>query len=76
MKKLYVIECRDSKGDLKFDCPQPESFFGARAITGIDYVTMATMIYSEVPNCVLSGDDIPSWPKLINPHWVARQKTW
>ncbi len=76
MDKIYIIEARDKDGRLKFDCPQPESFFGTRAITGLSDWEMSRPIYAKLPDATLRGDNIPDWPKLINENWVARVKTW
>jgi len=76
MKQLWIIEARDEAGQLKFDCLQPELFFGIRAMQGISVNEMADAIFRKIPNATLSGDQLPFWPRLINPHWTARRKTW
>lgn len=73
---LYIIEARNPDGSLKFDCDQPESFFGMQAIKGGTTDSIAEAIFRKVPDAVLIGDAIPLWPKLINPYWIARRKTW
>jgi hypothetical protein len=72
----YVIEARTEEGTLKFDCPQPEEFFGQEAITGITTNQMAQAIYRAKPDAVLTGDTVAIWPRLINEHWTARPMTW
>ena len=76
MKKLYIIEARDEKGKLKFDCPQPEELFGIKAITGISAWEMSQAIYYRDKECILTGDCIPLWPRILNKFWTARLKTW
>lgn len=73
---LYVIEARDGKGALKFDTPQPEEFFGLRAITGITDNEMSSRIFRSLPSAVLDGRFLLEWPRLLNPCWAARRKTW
>jgi hypothetical protein len=72
----WIIEARDEQGQLKFDCEQPESFFGIGAIKGISENRIADAIFRKLPDASLQGDQRPNWPKLINPHWTARRKTW
>lgn len=72
----YVIESRDEHGVLKLDGPQPESFFGKKAISGITEDEMAKVIFHYQPNAVLSGMNIPEWPTQLNPAFRARRKTW
>jgi hypothetical protein len=73
----YVIEARDEKGELLLGkYPQPESFFGIFAIKGITENCMADAIFRKIPDASLQGADIPNWPKLIDPNWIARRKTW
>jgi hypothetical protein len=74
--KKYVIEARDSAGQLKLDCEQPEEVFGLKAINGITDWGMSRVIFKRIPNATLTGDTICTWPSLINPHWIARLKTW
>lgn len=76
MKKLYIIESRNEDGSLKLDGPQPESVFGHGVYSGMSDWDMSRVIYARNKECSLSGDNIPNWPKLINPNWVARVKTW
>ena len=76
MPKLYVIEARRPDGALDLAAPQPESVFGLAAIHGIDHWTMAQAIYRRLPDVTLSGGDIACWPRLLDPRWVARVKTW
>lgn len=77
MKNLYVIEARDSNGQLLLgDAPQPETVFGSRAITGMTDDEMAKVIFSKIPDVILTGDSILLWPRKINPNWTARRKTW
>ena len=75
--KIYIVEARGSKGELLLgDYPQPESVFGKGAITGTTDWGLSRVIFARIPDAVLSGDNIPNWPRLIDPNWVARQKTW
>jgi hypothetical protein len=75
---LYVIEAWDERGSLLLrDHPQPESFFGEGAIIGITEDRMAQLLFAEYGDKIsLRGDNIPNWPKLVNPTWTARRKTW
>jgi hypothetical protein len=73
---LYVIERRYTDGKLDLAEPQPESYFGERAITGITADEIAKAIFRQHPDAVLTGDSIPSWPRIINAHFVARRRTW
>lgn len=76
-EELYIIEARDNQGNLLLDdCSQPESVFGIKAIQGINIETMSKIIFAKNPNAVLTGDNIINWPKVINPNWIARKKTW
>ena len=76
-EKKYIIEARDERGQLKFDCEQPESFFGMGAIHGMTDWEMSRPLFSKLGDKIsLCGDNIPNWPKLVNPNWVAREKTW
>jgi hypothetical protein len=74
--QLWIIEARDESGQLKLDCPQADSFFGMGAIIGMTEDTMAKTIFRKIPDATLDGGSIAAWPKLINPHWTARKKTW
>jgi hypothetical protein len=79
MRKLWVIECRKLDGTLDFSGAQPESIFGRASITGITDDSMAHIIYRTLPDLaegVMCGDNIANWPKLIDPRWTAREKTW
>ena len=74
---LWIIEARDSKGELLLGkYPQPESFFGVNAIRGLNEDEMAQAIWRKIPDASLQGDSIAKWPSLINPRWIARKKTW
>ena len=75
-REKYVIEARLSNGHLTFVDPQPESVFGLAAINGIDADTMAKIIFRHKPDAVLTGDKIPWWPSVLDPRWIAREKTW
>jgi hypothetical protein len=72
----YVIEARNNDGTLKFDCPQPESYFGNRAITGITEDEIAKAIFRTAPDATMSGMNISAWPRNIDQNWTARIKTW
>ncbi len=72
----WIIEARDEQGQLVFSCPQPEEWFTSLAIMGINEDQMARMIFRKLPDANLVGDNIPNWPRLLNPLWVARKKTW
>lgn len=74
--QLYIIEARDESGQLKFDCQRPDEFFGLQSIHGMSDDEMARPIFRQIPDATLDGGNIPNWPKLINPHWTARVKTW
>lgn len=75
-EQLYVVECRNPDGTLNFAEPQPESYFGMAAITGITDNAMSHAIFRTLPDAVMTGDSIPSWPQLIDVRWSARKKTW
>lgn len=72
----WIIEARDESGQLKFNCPQPESVFGLEAITGLTDWEMSRPIFQRIPNATLDGGSIALWPRLLNPNWTARKKTW
>jgi hypothetical protein len=74
--QLWIIEARDESGQLIFDCPQPNTFFGLDSIHGMTEDGMAKTIFRKIPDATLDGGSIAMWPKLINPHWIARKKTW
>ena len=76
MKNLYIIESRNQNGSLKLDGPQPEEVFGDGAFLGMTDWDMSRVIYRLNKTVTLSGDDIPNWPKVLNPNWIAREKTW
>ena len=73
---LWVIEARDESGALSFTAPQPEDIFGLAAITGITDYRMAAVIFRLLPDAILTGDAIASWPSLLDPRFRARRKTW
>jgi hypothetical protein len=73
MSNLYVIESRVD-GALNLTYPQPESFFGRAAITGISEDAMAKRILTAKPDAIMRGDSVSVWPALIYPSWVARRK--
>lgn len=75
MSALWIVESR-VLGRLDFTEPQPEAFFGLSAITGLDDHDMAQVIFRHVPDAVLSGDSIATWPRLLDARFIARQKTW
>jgi hypothetical protein len=74
--QYYVIESRNADGSLELSGPQPEEVFGISAITGISDHEMAQTIYRHDKQVVLEGGNIASWPKFLNPNWVARPKSW
>ena len=77
MKDLWIIEARNSDGDLDFRTLQPQHIFGRNSITGMTSDAMAKVIYRHDPLAPqLNGSDIENWPKLLHPMWVARRKTW
>ena len=76
MRKIYIIESRNPDGSLKFDGPQPEEVFGLSAIAGMTDWDMSRVVFRLNSTVSLSGDNIPNWPKVINPNWIAREKTW
>ena len=73
---LWVIECRDEGGVLDFTGAQPEDAFGLAAIAGITEDGMAKVIFARMPDALLTGDSLAAWPRLIDPRWRARRKTW
>lgn len=73
---LWIIECRKPDGTLDFAVPQPESVFGNAAISGMDDHAMAVVIFRKLPDAVLEGHMIATWPSLLDARWRARQKTW
>lgn len=72
----WIVERRDEAGKLVFDSPQPEDRFGDAARNGMTEDQMAKVIFRHKPNAVLTGDSIPTWPRVIHPQFVARRKTW
>ncbi len=56
--------------------PQPEKFFGMGAIQGMSEDYMACRIFATFPDAILSGESIPTWPRLFNAGFSARRKTW
>lgn len=77
IEQLWIIEARDPKdGKLDFRCPQPEAIFGHTAITGMADHEMARVIFRYKSDAILDGGRIAKWPSLLQPHWIARRKTW
>ncbi len=77
MQDKYIIEARGADGQLLLgDYPQPQSVFGMKAITGITDWEMSRVIFAKDGDAILNGDNIRNWPRLINPNWVAREKSW
>lgn len=76
MDALYVIECRKPDGSLDFSGRQPERFFGNAAITGISENAMAKAVFRFKPDATMDGRHIARWPSIIDPRFIARQKTW
>lgn len=79
MRRYWIIEKRNADGSLDFSTPQPERFYGTRAITGIDEDTLAAETFrNAAPNTdpVLLGTNIPHWPSFVHPKFIARRKTW
>lgn len=72
----YVIERRSASGDLILDGVQPEALFGIRAITGISEDEMARVILKALPDAILEGTTIATWPALINSEYIARKRVW
>lgn len=73
---LWIIEARNVDGELDFAQPQPESIFGMGAIQGMTEDQIAKVVFSRVPDAVLTGDSIARWPTLIDSRFHARRKTW
>ena len=76
----WIIEKRVF-GVLDLSAPQPEQFFGDKAITGITEDQIAKVVYRHVDarggkDVVLDGRNIAFWPSLIDGSFVARRKTW
>jgi|688.fasta_scaffold152699_6 hypothetical protein len=76
MNPKWIIESRDDQGKLLLTGPQPETIFGLQAIQGMSDWHMSRVIFQNCPDATLDGGNIPNWPKLINPNWKARRKTW
>lgn len=74
--KEFVIEARYPDGSLALREGQPEAVFGLPAIHGITADEMAQVILRHKADAILSGDEIATWPALLNPLWQARRKTW
>jgi hypothetical protein len=72
----YVIEARNDKGELDLTKPQPESFFGRKAITGISSNEMSHIIFKKFTDAILEGNNIMLWPKIFDTRFVARKKYW
>jgi hypothetical protein len=75
---LYVIECRDTAGNLDFTGLQPEKIFGVASIAGITEDQMAKVIFRLCPDesIVLTGETIAAWPAHVDARFRARVKTW
>lgn len=76
MAGKWIIEKRNEDGSLDFSRPQPEDKFGKGAINGMTDWQMSRMIFAAVPDAQLHGTNIPNWPRLIDPKFVARVKHW
>lgn len=79
MPENYIIEARTSAGALDFADPQPERYFGVGAIHGMTADQIAKVVFNllpELPAGVMRGDNVPLWPALVDPRFVARVKTW
>lgn len=78
----YIIEARHPDGSLDLTAPQPEEFWGIKAITGISQDEMARVIYRLHPevdtsrSILLDGAQICLWPRVIDIRFTARRKTW
>lgn len=75
-RQRWIIEARTADGQLDLTAPQPEQVFGLAAIQGITEDDMAQVIFRRCPEASLQGDQISAWPRLLDPRWVARRKTW
>ena len=76
MFELWIIEKRDTAGQLDMSDPQPEKYFGHPAITGMSEDAMAKAVWRYNDDAVLTGQNIPLWPSLVHPGFTARRKTW
>lgn len=75
--KIYIIEKRDENGALLLNAPQPEDFFGMKAIAGITENEIAQIVFQRAgPDVVLDGRTMLRWPAKLNPQFIAREKTW
>ena len=72
----WIIEQRDEAGGLDFSKPEPYEIFGMESIHGITEDEMARKIFSIKKDAVMDGRYIADWPKIVNPKWTARRKTW
>ena len=73
---LYVIEARTPAGTLDLTHPQPEHYFGMKAIKGVTADEIAGVIFRHCEQASLNGGEIASWPSHIDPRFVARIKYW
>jgi len=73
---LWIIERRDETGQLLLNDPQPETYFGGGAITGITEDALAKAVFRNFPEALMDGRHIPTWPSIVHPEFIARRKTW
>lgn len=73
---LYVIECRKPDGTLDLNGQQPEAVFGSGAYHGLTSNQIAKQLFARDPEALLDGRYVTEWPRLLDPRWVARRKTW
>lgn len=66
----YVVEARDSAGNLKFDCPQPP-------VRDWDEDDLAAAAWKANPEAELHGQRLLMWMSdHVNEFWQTRVKTW
>lgn len=73
---LYVIEKRNQDGSLDFSSPQPEDYFGIKAIIGITENEIADVVFAHNHDIPYLVPPVENWAKIINPAFKTRRKTW
>lgn len=76
MNKKYIIEKRDATGKLDTTEPQPEKWFGKKAIDGILRNTLNLRVQTITKNTKFQLLPVEEWCRGINPNFIVREKTW
>lgn len=72
---LWIIEKRHADGALDFSRPQPEDYFGERAITGMTEDQLAQAVW-KYTDATLDGMELGRWSSNVDPAFRERRKTW